>query len=218
MNGEALEALNQARTWINRASAALNSELDPPEPTPPIVPDFRVAVVVGHEPTKPGATNKATGLSEFKFNDWIADQMLDSPPPGIELVKVHRHPGTYSQLPAKVNALNPDLVISLHCNGYDGEATGTEMLYAEGSTKGKRFAELLQAQVVSALQLRNRGVKPRKRRDRGGHILNGTKAPAVIVEPFFLDNDSDLQRANERLSELIAAYLKAIAEFRNLWR
>tara|TARA_R110000796_G_scaffold252537_2_gene387478 strand:+ start:29818 stop:30462 length:645 start_codon:yes stop_codon:yes gene_type:complete len=204
---------------LNEQSRALIAELieeDKPTPVPPAADKFRVAVVVGHEPTRPGACNREANLCEFEFNDWIADQMLLDPPVGIELLKVHRHPGTYSALPAKINALNPDLVLSLHCNGYDGEVSGSETLYTSGSSDGARFAGMIQARVLSALHLANRGIKSRVRGDRGGTLLFGTEAPAVIAEPFFIDNDSDLATANSNLARLIDAYLKSIAEFADI--
>jgi N-acetylmuramoyl-L-alanine amidase len=42
--------------------------------------------------------------------------------------------------------------------------------------------------------------------------LRYTKAPCVISEPFFIDNDSDLSRAREDLDEFAAAYATAIDE------
>lgn len=202
---------------LHSLSGSLIAELiegEAPSPEPDPAPAaYRVAVVVGHEPTRPGACNRASNLCEFEFNEFIADTMLKSPMEGIELLKVHRHPGTYSALPEKVNALNPDLVLSLHANGYDGDASGTEMLYAEGSKDGQAFAELLQNRVLLALSLPDRGAKSRVRSDRGGTILFGTKAPAVIAEPFFIDNDKDLATANANIGGLVSAYLTAIRDY-----
>lgn len=216
MNADALDAIAQAEAALKRARAALLNTAPTPSPGLP-QPEFRVAVVVGHEPTKPGAGNRAANVYEFEFNDWIADQMLKAfdGDPVIKAIKVHRHPGNYSQLPAKINALKPDLVISLHANGFDGEATGTEMLYAEGSERGKRFAGLLQQRVLVALGLRDRGVKSRVKSDRGAHLLYGVTAPAVIVEPFFIDNNSDFGIANANITNLVNAYVAAIREYRN---
>ncbi len=39
-----------------------------------------------------------------------------------------------------------------------------------------------------------------------------TKAPCVISEPFFIDNDSDLDRARDDIEGLVAAYATAIDE------
>ena len=94
--------------------------------------------------------------------------------------------------------------------------SGSETLYTSGSSDGARFAGMIQARVLSALHLANRGIKSRVRGDRGGTLLFGTEAPAVIAEPFFIDNDSDLATANSNLARLIDAYLKSIAEFADI--
>ena len=41
-------------------------------------------------------------------------------------------------------------------------------------------------------------------------MLRYTKAPCVIVEPFFTDNDTDLARAQEDIEGLAGTYGKAI--------
>ncbi|UCG13233.1 MAG: N-acetylmuramoyl-L-alanine amidase [Deltaproteobacteria bacterium] len=45
---------------------------------------------------------------------------------------------------------------------------------------------------------------------RGGYLLRYTNAPCVIAEPFFIDNDEDLAKANEDLAGLAAVYATAI--------
>jgi N-acetylmuramoyl-L-alanine amidase len=48
--------------------------------------------------------------------------------------------------------------------------------------------------------------------DRGGYLLRYTKAPCLIAEPFFIDNNNDLTRAQEDLDGLTSAYASAIDE------
>ena len=150
------------------------------------------ALVIGHKRASPGASNRASGLTEFSFNEALAFE-IEMEVSGLHVQKVYRR--TYSSLPGDINELNPDFIISLHCNAFDESATGTEVLYYHRSTQGKLAAEILRDHLVNALGLKNRGIRPKTSEDRGGYLLRYTAAPCVIAEPFFIDNDSDLEIA-----------------------
>lgn len=182
-------------------------------PTPLVQP--LVALVVGHEPKRPGAVNRRSGLSEYVFNNDLANAIRRNLRVRnfIKSEIVFRQPEGYGQLPSKINVMNPALVVSLHANAYNERATGTETLYYRASENGKRLASLIQAETVRALQLADRGVKAKSSEDRGGYLLANTKAPAVICEPFFIDNDSDLSVALSRKSELAEAVSRAIERY-----
>jgi hypothetical protein len=94
----------------------------------------------------------------------------------------------------------------------DEQASGTEVLYYHKSENGKKMAKILLNHLVEYLKLPNRGVKPKTVEDRGGPLLRYTKAPCVIAEPFFIDNNSDLVRVQEDLDGLAVVYAKAIDE------
>ncbi len=101
---------------------------------------------------------------------------------------------------------SPDFIISLHCNAYNKQVSGTEVLYYHRSTKGKQAASILQAKLIEALSLPARGIKARTTEDRGGYLLKYTAAPCIISEPFFIDNDDDLKVATEKRDRLVSAY------------
>ena len=111
-----------------------------------------------------------------------------------------------------INSLDPHFVVSLHCNAYNGQASGTEVLYYHKSKIGEGIAKILQNHLLKFLGLRDRGIQPKTSEDRGGHLLRYTRAPCVIAEPFFIDNDQDLAKATENLEGLAAAYARAIDE------
>lgn len=167
------------------------------------------ALVIGHKKSSPGAINKNSGISEFEFNEELAIK-IEKKVEKVDVQRVYRR--TYEALPQDINALNPDFVISLHCNAFDGEASGTEVLYYHKSEMGKKMAEILLKHLVEHLRLPNRGIKPKTAEDRGGYLLCYTKAPCIISEPFFIDNDNDLAKAKEDLDGLALAYAKAIEE------
>jgi len=167
------------------------------------------ALVIGHKKSSPGATNAKTDLSEFDFNENLAIRIEDKIQ-GARIQRIYRR--TYSELPGDINALGPDFIVSLHCNAFNKKVSGTEVLYYHKSQKGKHMAEILLDHLVQHLGLPNRGIKPKTAEDRGGYLLRYTDAPCVIAEPFFIDNDRDLARAQEDIEGLVAAYATAIDE------
>lgn len=167
-------------------------------------------MVVGHKSTSPGAVNPPRGLSEFEFNArlaldvWRRLRVSSS----LEPVLVFRR--TYESLPQDINAVNPLLVVFMHCNAFDRKASGTEVLYYHRSRTGKKLAEVFQRHFLSKLGLADRGARPVNREDRGGWALAETEAPAVLCEPFFLDNEADLDLVVK--SDLATVYAEAINE------
>lgn len=108
-----------------------------------------------------------------------------------------------------------DLLVEMHCNAFNGSASGTTVLYANGSPKGRAAADIMQRHLVKELDLYDRNVLPRTIKDRGGYLLWGVSQPALIAEPFFIDNDSDLLRARQR--DLAGAYAGALDRIAEIW-
>jgi len=77
------------------------------------------------------------------------------------------------------------------------------------------MAEILNENLVDALGLNNRGIKPKSAEDRGGYLLKSTSAPCIIAEPFFIDNDSDLKAVTDNRNALIKAYANSIESIVN---
>jgi len=178
----------------------------------------KVALIVGHSPESPGAINQNYGMSEFEFNGPLAHAVAQN------LIAVGHEPliiyrDTYADLPEKVNKTEADIAVSLHCNAFNEDPNGTETLYYNGSSKGFLLASCIQEQIVNCLGLKDRGLKAceaaheGKAGDRGGHLLQGTKMPCVIVEPFFIDSDTSLELANHKFDELVDAYTQGIANY-----
>jgi N-acetylmuramoyl-L-alanine amidase len=172
---------------------------------------------VGHHPKAPGATGVLDGakVSEHTFNKELAD-MIAAKAQRAAIRIISRDTGDETGrlgLPAKTNALNPNFVISLHANDFEPTSTGSEVLYYHTSTEGKKFATVLQRQFVAALGLRDRGIKPVTKTDRGGDQLASTQAPIVIGEPFFIGNPVEFAAVNARKDALANAYALAIDEY-----
>ena len=217
-SGIATDLLNEGALSIQdlqrRAETALRSLLGEPAPPPPTdVPKKTCALVVGHQPGKPGAVNETRGLTEFVYNDGLAKQIKAAVKKArVEIVHRDNVSNGLTLLPAKINALNPHFIVSLHCNAFNKRATGTETLYHVNSTRGQKIARILQPRLVGALGLNNRHTKKVGPGGRGFVLLSKTNAPCIIAEPFFIDNDNDLAVAESRRAQLVAAYAAAIDE------
>lgn len=165
-------------------------------------------LVIGHTKGARGARNDTHKTTEYELNEQIARGVVDRYSGGVDLVPVYR--GMYVDLPDVVNAYKPTFALSLHCNSYDKATTGTETLYYKGSHDGKRIAEICQNIFVRTYGLRDRGLKPCDSEDRGGFLLRGVKAPIVICEPFFIDNDNDYMKVISNGTTLIECYMSII--------
>ena len=91
----------------------------------------------------------------------------------------------------KCNAHAVDLDVSIHINGCkkskkDRKTKGVEVLIQNDNSKAKAAAERI-CKKVAALGFKNRGVKVRK----DLYVLNRTKAPALLVECCFADDEDD---------------------------
>lgn len=172
----------------------------------------KVALVVGHKPSSRGAYNETSDVYEFDFNDKLVEAVEEELTFGwfdkVESVIIYRD--TYTGLPGKIDAENPDFIVSFHCNAFNKKAGGTEVLYYHKSKKGKKMADILQKHFLRRLGLKDRGVIGKTAEDRGGYLLRYTNAPCVIAEPFFIDNDDEYNSAD--FDKLVLAYVDAIEE------
>ena len=172
----------------------------------------RVLLIVGHSPRSPGARNLGPTMEpgddtyEFYFNGPIATKIARI----LNARGVEAEVDLYQSGGGNVARWSgaSDLLVEFHCNAFNREASGTEVLYAAGSVKGKAAAQIMQTHLVQALGLPSRGIKSKVRSDRGGYLLMGVSQVALIPEPFFIDNDGDLERA--RSSDLVSAYVAAV--------
>jgi N-acetylmuramoyl-L-alanine amidase len=173
----------------------------------------KCALIVGHDIREQGAVS-CSGETEFVFNSRLAGRIEEMcvAAGGVELVRVWRAPRGYARLPGAINATGADLAVELHFNAATGLATGTETLCLAGSQLGTEYAKIFQSNMVSAMGLISRGVKPTLASGRGGLFLSKTAMPAVLLEPFFGDNPADWSRANERFNDLALSVARSIRE------
>lgn len=147
-------------------------------------------------------------ITEYDFNKNLAalvEKCLDKM--GITSEVVYRR--TYRELPSDINELNPSITISLHAGAYNQKTSGSRTSYYAGSKEGERLAKILQKGIVETLGLLDRGIRPKTSEDAGGYLLSRVDSPAVITEPFFIDNNSDLEIASRKKWVGIEGYLES---------
>ena len=196
-----------------------------------------VCIVVGHSQRRQGARNVARNLTEYKFNAILAESIFfklamkeyvsgtrlrrsSYTEHGTPVYLIHRLSTIKAMLKA-VNALKPDLTVFLHCNAYEEkqgetEAHGTEVLVPQNSEMEYHHARNLLFMVSEALGTRPRAVVLRGRKSRGGQQLYGVETGhTIMLESFFIDNDSDLEKAEagfDKLAESVAAWIVGMVE------
>lgn len=176
---------------------------------------MKCALVIGHSKKSQGVVNKTSGMTEYKFNKMLAHWIKDEVSSDMELVIVERD--TLETLPDKVNELCPDFVVEMHCNAFDGNTFGSEVLLLddrsadeETNEVNRKIAQDFQDCFIDDLNMVNRGIKYVSYGQRGVYLLSRLYVPAVITEPFFIDNDVEFRYIGKNLWALVRAYGRAI--------
>lgn len=99
----------------------------------------------------------------------------------------------------KCNSHSVDLDVSIHFNASNGAGHGTEVLVYSDKSKAKTYAQNI-VNAIAGLGFTNRGVKVRT----DLYVLKKTKAPALLVECCFCDNQNDANIYNaEKMTDAI---------------
>lgn len=169
----------------------------------------RVVIVVGHSFNDKGAYNEELNIHEYDYCMKVALNVFSKEEwNDIDLILKSRNK-SYSNLPIEINSLNPDYIIELHLNSVDDkQIQGSEHLYYHSSNRGKKIAYIFQKNCINIFKLKDRGLKGIKKGDRGNEILEKTKAPCIITEPFFISN---FNKNNKNiLDDYLDKYIKYI--------
>jgi N-acetylmuramoyl-L-alanine amidase len=211
-------ALDVVNAIISGSNSAPSTQPIPPVLIPTISGITKVALVVGHNSKATGACAKAPiNKCEFAYNNEIVDAMIKSAPTGIEYKKFNRVAGSsYSseidKVYAEVNTWNPVFVVELHFNGSNGQVNYTTTLHAVSSTSSKKCAQIVQDVFVKELGFKDSGLMPVSKTGRGGRSLYAAKAPSVLTEPFFGDNESAVKKVAEiGIGGMASIYNKAVS-------
>lgn len=104
--------------------------------------------------------------------------------------------GNLNNIVKKCNKHNVDLNMSIHLNGCkkvkkDGKTKGVEVWVQNMHTKAVPYARRI-CRELERLGFTNRGVKGCKENNHSLAVIRRTKAPALLVEVCFADDEDDI--------------------------
>lgn len=112
------------------------------------------------------------------------------------------------------NAGNYDLHVAIHSNaapeGRYGEFQGTDVYYAPGSSSGKRFAEILAANMKRIYP--NPDLVRAVPTTTLGEVTR-TRAPAVLIEVAYHDNPQDAEWIKSNIENIAQVIVQSIDEY-----
>ena len=174
---------------------------------------MKIILIVGHRESSQGAMNSKSKITEFKYNSVLASKIKEMCNHECVIAFRDDEEEGYYRLPSQVNSLNGDLIISLHCNAFNKKASGHEVLYWHNSVKSKYYAKIFNKMLDKVIGNTDRGIKPIKHGDRGSNILRRTNAPCILIEPFFIDNNRDMELADvDKIATGISYLLNTIGD------
>lgn len=183
---------------------------------------YKIAVDAGHGYNTPGKRTP-DGEREWSFNNKVVLALIARLKEYgcFDVIRTDDPTGkTDVPLSSRVNkaiAFGADVFVSAHQNanaGKWGSHGGTETYYYGPSANGKRLAICVQPRLVSALGLRNRGVKS----SEVLAVLKGfrkAKTVAILTEGAFMDSTTDIMtlRDEAKLRAQGVAIADGIAEY-----
>ena len=105
------------------------------------------------------------------------------------------------------NEWNANYFISIHCNAFNGQASGAETLYFREDSK--EFARIIQCLYSTDIGLRDRGIKYRD----NIAVLRNTTMPSILIELAFIDNESDAEVLRMNKGKIAQVLANAIFKF-----
>jgi len=175
-----------------------------------------VAIVLGHTDGLGLEKDKGAYSKFFKKTEWYFYNKNIDKYKGIADIFTHDSDVTsYTQRQRLMaeKTKNYELVFELHFNSYNTTVNGCEAKHYITNKKTKNSATLYCKLVSEKMGIKNRGAKPMKSTDRGTEFITFTKGGAIILEPFYGDNDSDCEKFDhdthvEIIKEVIDNYFK----------
>jgi len=181
-------------------------------PAPEERPNMKIAVSAGHHPNAQGASNGT--LTEYAVAAAMAGRL-------VMMLSLHGHQAhLVCSVPLKrkvelVNEIGPNVAIEFHLNAGGGQ--GCETLYCPGSVTGKKIATAVQRGIIAATGFRDRGEKegwykmvlPPDPQATPDYFLSGTRCPAIIIEPYFIDTEAE--KGAVFVNEIVAGVVAGLA-------
>ena len=168
---------------------------------------MKLAIVVGHNVRTQGARRVTDGQSEYIWCGLLAQKMAGMAPHSVRVFQRTPGSGEIARVYREVAAWGAEKAVELHFNSFaQASATGTETLH-DGRPDRRALALAVQAQMVAALGLTDRGLKKVHKGQAGFATVSAAAQPTVLVEPYFGSNAGDCNRADAHMAALARAIL-----------
>jgi len=175
----------------------------------------KIALVIGHRSRSKGAYGNA-GLAEWDFYNELAEEiMAKASGENVKLKVFHRkeqghgYTQRMKHLHQEIDAWGANISISLHFNASShASANGHEVLHCASSHTSKKYAETMNNCFTKHLDNRDRGVKKKTRKDRGGGFLCRGRSYCILIEPFFASQQSSYMRHSAGREGLIRSFFE----------
>lgn len=184
---------------------------------------MKIAICVGHSRPNDGGAVSVAGVSEWAYNNGLADRIRDklahnNADLAVEIFRAYQgdsYPAAMAWLRDKLKCSGAQAAIELHFNSSDDiKARGHEWLYCNGSIRGFALAKKMHDMLNGILPgIPSRGVKPLNNSARGGLFVTKTHCPAVICEPFFGSNALDWRIAFDNMDFIAASIAGGITAY-----
>lgn len=169
-----------------------------------------VVIDPGHGGADPGALNSVN--PSIKEKDYTLDtslaaaQYLRENNINVVLTRETDLPSnqklSLAERSSLANSIDPDLVVSVHFNAFNGTARGIEAYYKYEDRNGgtsKTLASNVVNSILEKFNLPNRGLKTKVSSDGVTdyyHMIREVDAPSIIIESSFIDNEEDQKLVN----------------------
>lgn len=183
------------------------------KPTDAVAKQINVVIDVAHGGTDSGVTIK--GISEKQLVEQLSKKIKSS----NQNVKIHftRNEDTTLSLQERteiINALKPDLVLSIHVNANkDSNKSGLEFYIAKENEFTKKSTEI--AKELNTKLSENDFLKMNELKTAPFFLLKKANAPAIIIELGYLSNENDFKyltdtKAQDKIANSISEFISEL--------
>ena len=161
---------------------------------------MKKAFIIGHNEKSQGAYSEILKVTEWGLYKSLTPELSELGDVYIHDASIGGYTARMKDTASKINTQDYDLVVALHFNMFNGKASGCEALFI--SEKGRVFGSNFCHYYTESTGAKNRGAKKVEKGGRGFEEIFNPKAPAILIEPFFGDSESDCKLFNkEKLIE-----------------
>ncbi len=179
----------------------------------------RVFLGVGHGGADPGAVKFVREAEANLVMALAAKEYLEARGVIVGISRINNEDDPLTEEIEEANAFGPDLAVDIHNNAGGGDGWEA-LIQTNGYATKSKDAALAIEKEVKALGQQSRGLKTRLNSSGTDYFgfLRKVKAPAIIVEGFFVDNKTDTENfdTNAEQQAMGCAYARGILAHLNI--